>query len=302
MALFNIDPAAIGQTLKTTAAGRIAQEIAQSATPHLVRDVQRVLNIGSQIGQAVGLNTGIGVIDRLFGAMQRDSATPLLGGLSMRQAQAIYERASAMRLARKNLFFVRITDPNSPLGVMQPSSDGGAGGLSVSRIGPSIASIAAGVTNSIAAIAGGALSGAAPIADMALSSFDILCLDVNYTDALTGDSVQIGSGFMDSPTGRSPTAMQLTTMDDEAGTIKKWFRAKMKQVAADDGTFGLPSDYLITIEVVHAVPLGGGDEKLAYSGKLRMRAGQMQHDLSRRDQGLAEVQLTFEEADSFLGA
>lgn len=298
MALLNLDPGSISSTIGTTAAGRIAQKIAQSASPQFVRDVQRVLNIGSQVGQALGLQTGIGIIDSLFGAIQRDAKTPLLGGLSLRQAQAVFERASNIALARKNLFFVRVTDAKPPQ-INASTNAGAQSSLFQSRIGPALTSIVSGAARSLAAASGGLVS-VSSVSDMALSSFDLLCTDVSYTNALAGDHIQVGATFMDTPTGRSPTSMQITTMDDEAGTIKKWFEAKMRQVAHPDGTVGLPGEYVLTIEVVHAVPLDGGQQSMAYSVKKNLRADQMQLDLSRRDQGLEEVALTFSEVDPFL--
>jgi hypothetical protein len=140
------------------------------------------------------------------------------------------------------------------------------------------------------------------ISQIAVSAFDLLAMDVNYSVSLQGDHQQIGSGFIDKPTGISPTELSITTMDDQAGTIKRWFDGKQAQVAHIDGTMGLPAEYLVTIEVVHAVASEQVANSLrAYSYTKRYRANSRSIDLSRRDQGLAEVQLNFTQFDNFMG-
>lgn len=320
MALFNINPGAIGQQITATAAGKAAQAVAQSMSPKLVQDVQRVLKVGNIVGQTLGLKTGIGVLDNLFSLGDvSNTATPLLGGLTFKQAKAMHDQLKAARVQKKNLFFIRVTERNPPEGVYEPRpSTGGAGtlateGLISSRIGAAISSLnagIAGISNSISgavnsaasAIGLGGLISTNSISAIALPTFDLLALDVSYGAALQSDHVQIGSGFMDRPTGTVPTEMQITTMDDEAGTLKRWFNGKLDQVARPDGLFGLPWEYLVTIEVVQAIPSPDvPDYKLAYTKSLRMRAQSIQGDLSRREQAVAEFQLVLSQFDSFMG-
>lgn len=132
---------------------------------------------------------------------------------------------------------------------------------------------------------------------------NLFALDVSYTTAVQGEKVPLGAGFFDRPTGREAVEVQITTMDDSRGTLKRWFEGKMRQFAHDDGTFGLPDEYLVGVEVVHAVPLEATEEAhgRAYRFFARMRPQAIQHELSRRDQALAELPMTFSEFDSFLG-
>lgn len=308
MAFLTPNPKALAETISRTAAGKAAQAVSQAASPKLVSDVQRVLSVGGMVGNILGLRTGIQEIDNLMGLGDaRDTATPLLGGLTLRQAEAIYEQVSAARVAKKNLFFIRVTDENPPSGDYQPREAGGANslaGLVKSRIGPAIDAVAAGISNAVSR-AGSALGlkvSSSAIAPIALKTFDLLALDVSYGPSLAGDHVQVGSSFLDRPAGRNPTEMQITTMDDEAGTIKRWVEMKTAQLARSDGTFGLPAEYLVTIEVFHAIP---SDQVPGYTGayskKMRMRVVSSQHDLSRRDQALSECQLQFQEFDPFMG-
>lgn len=329
MALLNIDAGALGNTVANTAAGKAAQAVAQSMSPGLVQDVQRVLKAGNMIGQATGFTTGIGLIDNIFAlGNAEDTATPLLGGLSMRQAQKIHERVRSARVALKNLFFVRLTEQRPPPGAYgsntRSGSTPGLGGLAGSVIGRA-AGAAGGVVGAVAgsaianaagnfaSAAGANLAGRVGIPGMggagspgigavATASFDMLALDVSYGPALQADHVQIGSSFMDRPTGRMPTELSITTMDDEAGTLKQWFQAKLDQIAHPDGTFGLPVDYLVNIEIVHAIPSAEvPTAHLAYSYVMRLRPQSIQVEHSRRDQAVAELPMVFNQFDAFMG-
>lgn len=293
MALLKLDPGAIAQTIGTTAAARAAMAVAQSASPKLVRDVQRVLSTASWIDGILGTSD------------IRDMPTPLLGGLTLKQAQHLYEQSSAVRAARKNLFFIRISDKQPPTQVLQAAqrpTRASLSGLIESRIGPAIGSLAGSAVNAARSIGLDAQLAGNSVANIAGSTIDLLAIDVSYSEALIGDSIQIGGSFIDRVTGRQPVEMQITTMDDEAGSLKRWFKAKLEQVARPDGTFGLPNDYAVDIEVFHAIPGGlpAEQQSRAYSVKRSMRAVSSQHDLSRRDQALAELQMVFTEVDPFM--
>ena len=310
MALLNINPSAIGQTIATTAASKAAQAVAQKMSPKLVQDVQRVLQVGNFVGNGLGIKTGVGAIDNLLGLGNlQDEQSPLLGGLTFRQAQAIHERMMAMRIAVKNLFFIRVYDENPPEGSYAPAapvSPSGLSGLVASGIGAAAGALSkavgsfGGAARSAIGIVGG--SAATSVGSIAVSSFDMLALDVSYGPSIIGDHVQIGGAFIDKPTGRTPTELQVTTMDDEAGTLKRWFDAKMEQVVHTDGTFGLPAEYLVTFEIVHAVPSDEVPNQVrAYRKIMRMRAASAQIDLSRREQAVSELQMTFTQYDNFAG-
>lgn len=320
MALLNINPSAIGRTIATTVANKAAQAVAQKMSPKIVQDVQRVLQVGNFIGQGLGIKTGIGALDNILslGTIQ-DEQTPLLGGLTFRQAQAIHERMMSMRIAVKNLFFIRIYDENPPEGSYAPAppaSPTGLSGLVASGIGAAAGAVNRAVSSfggamlgklageAVGSALGGQLGGspATSIGSIAVSSFDMLALDVSYGTSILGDHTQIGSAFIDKPTGRAPTELQITTMDDEAGTLKRWFDEKIEQVTHTDGTFGLPAEYLVTFEIVHAVPSDEVPNQVrAYRKVMRMRAASAQTDLSRREQAVAELQMTFTQYDNFAG-
>lgn len=136
--------------------------------------------------------------------------------------------------------------------------------------------------------------------------FDLLVLDVSYGPCtLTGEKIPVGSGVMDVLTGSEGIELQVTTMDDGAGTLKRWFDGKVDQAARPDGTFGLPSEYTVTIEVVHGIAspeVPGEYIAKAYRKVMRMRPVSCQHELSRRDHAPSEIQMTFTQMDTWLDA
>lgn len=264
MALPSINPKFL-DGLQQTAGSRIAKSVLQRVSPRVVQDVQRLVQLSDLATSVFGGGTvNKGMLDSLMGQILPRSGTPipLLGGLTSEEAIDIMRQMRNAKLTRKNLFYIRIEDLTPP------------------------------------AISYDFLNGA-----IACASFDLFAIDVSYSpNTLTGEKVSIGSGFMDKLTGSEATDIQVTTMDDERGTLKRWFEGKFNQAAHPDGTFGLPRDYCINIEVVHAVPSPDvKNSELAYRSYTTMRPVSIQHELSRRDQAMQELQMSFSQFDSFAG-
>jgi len=131
----------------------------------------------------------------------------------------------------------------------------------------------------------------------------LLAIDVSYTpSALVGEKVAIGGAMMDRLTGSEAIELRITTMDDEVGTLKSWFDYKCALAAAQDGTFGLPGQYCVKIEVVHGLPdpeVRPASGREPYAMYVWMRPVSIEHELSRREQALAELTMTFTQFDSF---
>lgn len=135
------------------------------------------------------------------------------------------------------------------------------------------------------------------------SALDInmFATDVSYNAyAVQGDSVLVGSGSFDNVTNSDRTEMRVTTMDNAYGEVKRWFKERHDVMCHPDGTFGLPIDYLFRVDVLQAYC----DESVenAQNGLVDtfiMRPGGMDIDLSRREDALQEVQMTFVEWDTF---
>lgn len=117
---------------------------------------------------------------------------------------------------------------------------------------------------------------------------------------LSGDKQKIGGTFVDTPTGAEATEIRITTMDDKLGTIKNWFEGVSSLVVSADGTFGVPADYAVTISVLHGV-VDGQVMSNAFVNKGLYRPSNYEVQLSRREQAMQEVTLTFTQIDPFMG-
>lgn len=246
----------VQDTLIRTAAGKAAMKAAQLASPTLV-------SAASRIFQAADL------VQAIFGTPFEDRPNELLGWLTPKQVSAIQELIRQAGPVRKNVFCIRISDPNPPpMEMMGTAAGAGISGL-----------------------------------------FDLLAYDVSYSPtSITGDKVPLGSGAMDKVTGAEATDIQITTIDDEVGTLKRWFELKSGQVINRDGTFNPVGLYTFDIEIVHGLPFDHGTEPAltaekidkVYSNKFRVRPVSIQFELSRRDQALQELQMTFAQVDTWL--
>jgi hypothetical protein len=92
----------------------------------------------------------------------------------------------------------------------------------------------------------------------------------------------------------------MTTMDDESGNIKRWFMSKCMQATHKGGTFGLPSDYLMTLTLTHMASARPERSDLRLSQSFLVRPSNIEMELSRRSPELEELPLSFVEFDTFM--
>lgn len=135
-------------------------------------------------------------------------------------------------------------------------------------------------------------------------------VDLNYTPwTFQGGGLQVGSLHVDELTSSDRTDIRLTTFDDARGYLQKWFYGKCGQVSNGDGTFGLPRDYLLRLRVrkmavtregwVHSSTKGiKGGKDSSWDDAFLVRPTSIEIDLSRRDQALQELQMTFTQWDT----
>lgn len=135
-------------------------------------------------------------------------------------------------------------------------------------------------------------------------------VDLNYTPwTIQSEDVQVGSLHMDGVTGSERTEIRLTTFDDARGLLQKWFYGKCGQISNGDGTFGVPRDYMLKFRIrkmavsreewVHSNTQGlkfGKDS--SWDDAFTVRPTSIEIDLSRRDQALQELQMTFTQMDT----
>jgi hypothetical protein len=118
---------------------------------------------------------------------------------------------------------------------------------------------------------------------------------------ISGEGRAIGAAVMDVLHGTERTEMRITTYDDAYGSIKRWFQTRCELIARSDGTFGVPADYLVQVRILHAAV---NDEVMSlyggYEEKYVMRCGNLETELSRSEDGLQEIQMSFVQFDSFM--
>lgn len=195
-----------------------------------------------------------GLIDSLFpdGGNARSQtrfqmkANPLFGGITPREAKAIYEASRSAPKAKKNLWLIEIT-----------SAIGGA------------------------------------------ETFNLFATEVDYAPFnIAGDKRRVGAAVIDAVTGGEAVELRITTMDDAAGTLKRWYAMHSALVERPDGTVGLPSEYKVGIRVLHGVV--SSTQRVAYEDKGLFRPSGIEIQLSRREDALQELQMTFTQLDTFM--
>lgn len=134
------------------------------------------------------------------------------------------------------------------------------------------------------------------------SVFNMMALDLDYAPfTISGEKRRIGGATTDAVTGGEPVELRVTVFDDKVGTLKRWFEAHHAAVSAQDGTVGVPAEYAITIKIVHAF-LTRDSNRGGYEEVGVFRAQNMDCSLSRREDALSELQMTFTQLDSFYKA
>ncbi len=133
------------------------------------------------------------------------AATPLLGGISPREAKRIYDQVRGERLAKKNLWLLEVTSALNNGGMNMPDR------------------------------------------------FNLFATEVEYSPfIIAGDKRRVGGAVADAVQGAEPIELRMTTLDDQAGSLKMWFEHHAAAVAARDGTVGVPANYAIRIKLVHS--------------------------------------------------
>jgi hypothetical protein len=132
--------------------------------------------------------------------------------------------------------------------------------------------------------------------------FNLFATGLSFSaQTVTGEAVNLGAAQMDQIHGSERTEMRITTYDDAYGSMKRWFEYRAGLVAHQDGTFGVPADYIVCVRVLHAAINDEVMQKFGgFEQKFIMRPGQIETELSRTEDGLQEVQMTFTQFDTFM--
>lgn len=189
------------------------------------------------------------------------SPTPLLGGITPAEAKRIHDEIRATKFAKKNLFLIEVS-----------SELFGKDLWDFDRFGKY----------------------------WVFDRFNLFVTDVSYAPiTISGEKMKIGAAAVDVVNSSDPIEMRIVTKDDAEGNIRRWFAAHSATAAHDDGTVGVPAQYAIRIRIVHAF-ITRESNRGGYEDVGLFRPANIEVDLSRRDDNLEEIQMTFSQLDTFM--
>lgn len=132
--------------------------------------------------------------------------------------------------------------------------------------------------------------------------FNLFATSVSFEPStVSGEAINIGSAQMDSVHGSERTDIHITTLDDAYGSIQRWYDTRFEALACNDGSVGLPADYLVQIRLLQAAVNDATMQR--YGGLERiwvMRPAAISIELDRADQQMQQIQLTFTQFDTFM--
>jgi hypothetical protein len=137
--------------------------------------------------------------------------------------------------------------------------------------------------------------------DLGEAKFNLFATEVQYSpNILAGDRAKIGSTSVDLPQSGEPVELRITTYDDQDGNLKWWFMQRCARVAHADGTVGLPAEYLLKIRILHSFIQAPAGLQYYDGGSGYYRPVNLDLSLSRQDDALEELQLSFAQFDPFV--
>ena len=133
-------------------------------------------------------------------------------------------------------------------------------------------------------------------------AFNMFATDVSYSPrTISSEGKAVGMAVVDLVSAIERAELRVTTYDDARGTIRGWFEAKLAKVAHNDGTLGLPNEYLVKILIGQsATDEIGGALFGEFTNAYLMRPTSIEYDLSRTEDGLQQIQMTFSQFDTFM--
>lgn len=250
----------------------------------MASEFDAIKNIGIGTLAAIAARAAFVAADQIGAALGGPRSAPQdgLGDLSLREAQDNVKKALEAKFAHRNFFNVTVARYS------RAEEEGVA-------VGPQPADPAH----------------LKPVTVTANPTIGFLCVEANYSDyQLTGEKRRIGSTQLDSLQSREPVELQLITYDLKDGSLKRQLRALSARSVNPDGTVGVPGDYAVVVTIEHAFakpddvePNQVGDKKprKTYVDRFLMRlAGVDYGGLSRRDSGLQELTIMFQQLDPFM--
>lgn len=261
---------------------------------------------------AVGAVVNSGLLTKLttgaFSANRWTSHSKLHARLSMAEVQRLVMLAHATEHAHKNLWLLRI-EPYSA-NVKQSLTDMISGAVSHSvgnAVGGQFGSDWGDIATSATKQAVNNAINSTPILN-ALSNkgggmtniHNMLATNVSYTPfSIEGEPYQVGSAIIDNAKSSAKAELSISSMDDEQGTIKRWFKDMASRVIHTDGTVGVSSEGLVKITMLHAF-ISDHTNQGGFEESIICRPVSLDYELDRRADELQEFTMRFEQTDTFV--
>lgn len=129
---------------------------------------------------------------------------------------------------------------------------------------------------------------------------NMFATDIDYAPYIvSAEKRRVGGAVIDSVQGNEPVEMRITTMDDKFGSIKKWYIAHHNFAASSDGTVGVPKQYAIKFKISQSFITKESTPMDAYYDIGWFRPSNIEISLSRREDAMQEIQMTFSQIDTF---
>lgn len=215
---------------------------------------------------------------------RRMVASPLTANLTLKQVESICALSHAMGRSLKNIFLIEIREVKFPLAGLSVLN-------SIIPAGSQYKQIQNIVNTGVGFIQDKGHGG-----NIFKDKFNMLCTDISYSPiSLENNQASIGSSMLELAKTAQLSEVSITTLDDPNGSVKSFFKALASKRVHSDGTVGLAGDGLVEITIYH-----NNVTKKGFSNQLKCYPLSLDLDLSRKDNGVEEFTMRFQQADSFM--
>lgn len=303
----------IGNTLVNQGIKVAASKMSSDKLPFFNAGVQLV-NGGfnpESVARAIGSVINAGVLNRFAPGMKNGysknhwfASSPLTARLSQEEVKRLIMLSYAIEHARKNLWILNISPysgasfgslsnmiSNAIGGALSSNISGAwgksAGNIASTAINHAINSIP--VINALSEHGGGITA-----------NFNMLATEINYSPfSIEADQYNVGSAIIDGVKSSQQAEISITTMDDEQGTIKRFFKQQASAMVHKDGTVGVLLDGLVQIRILHAF-VSDNTNNGGFEEAIVARPVSIEYDFSRREDTMQEFTMRFVQTDTFI--
>lgn len=303
----------IGNTLVNQGVKVAASKMSNDKLPFLNAAVQLAKGgvNPENVASAVGSVINSGVLNRFAPGLKSGysknhwlASSPLTAKLSQEEVRRLIMLSYAIEHARKNLWILNISPySGSAFGSLSGMISNAIGGALSSNIGGNWGRAAGAMATTAINHAINAIPVVNALGEQGggiTSNFNMLATEINYTPfSIEADQYNVGSAIIDGVKSSQQAEISITTMDDEQGTIKRFFKQQASAMIHKDGTVGVLLDGLVEIRVLHAF-VSDNTNQGGFEETIIARPVGIEYDFSRREDALQEFTMRFIQTDTFI--